>query len=145
MPRVVQKGRQEPDVAWLLDRVVEVERVRVQGCDDREQNHVAIQHSFENTLYTRCINVMHLVHRPRFSRHPRLRITLNTTHMPHKRARSSHTPPHNPRHCHPHLQTKMGAFLLSCPCCSKTSHHPIQSQRLLSHLRRHSPKHRGYL
>ena len=40
MPRIVQRGRQEPDVAWLLDRVVEVERVRVSGGDDCEQNHV---------------------------------------------------------------------------------------------------------
>ena len=29
VPRVVQRGRQEPDVAWLLDRVVEVQSVRV--------------------------------------------------------------------------------------------------------------------
>ena len=29
-----KEGRQEPDVAWLLDRVVEVERVRVRVRDD---------------------------------------------------------------------------------------------------------------
>ena len=34
IPRVVQRSRQEPDVARLLDRVVEVERVRVRGRDD---------------------------------------------------------------------------------------------------------------
>ena len=34
VPRVVQGNRQQPDVARLLDRVVEVERVRVRGRDD---------------------------------------------------------------------------------------------------------------
>ena len=42
VPRVAQRGRNEPDVARLLDRVVEVERVRVRVRDNREQNHVAI-------------------------------------------------------------------------------------------------------
>ena len=41
VPRIEQKDRQEPNVARLLDRVVEVERVRVRGRDDCEQNHVA--------------------------------------------------------------------------------------------------------
>ena len=40
VPRVAQRGRKEPDVSRLLDRVVEVERVRVRGRDDCEQNHV---------------------------------------------------------------------------------------------------------
>ena len=42
MPRVVQRGRQEPDVAWLLDRAIEVQSVRVRVRDDCKQNHFAI-------------------------------------------------------------------------------------------------------
>ena len=34
VPRIVQRGRQEPYVAWLLDRLVEAESVRVRGCED---------------------------------------------------------------------------------------------------------------
>ena len=34
MPRVVQRGRQKSDVAWLLDRVIEVQSVRVRVRDD---------------------------------------------------------------------------------------------------------------
>ena len=40
VPRVVQRGGQEPNGAWFLDRVVEVQRMRVRVCDDCEQNHV---------------------------------------------------------------------------------------------------------
>ena len=67
VPRSVQRGGQEPDGVWLLNRVVEVQRVRVRGCDDREQNHVAIQHSFENTLYTRWLERMITTRRHRSS------------------------------------------------------------------------------
>ena len=34
VPRVAQRGRQEPDVARLLDRVIEVQSVRVRSCED---------------------------------------------------------------------------------------------------------------
>ena len=51
MPRVVQRGRQEPDIVWLFDWVDEVERVRVRGRDDCEQNHVAIHIVSKHTIY----------------------------------------------------------------------------------------------
>ena len=53
MPRVVQRGGQEPDGVWLIDRVAEVQRVRVRGCDDREQNHVAYNMMILKTSYIR--------------------------------------------------------------------------------------------
>ena len=51
MPRVVQRGRQEPDVAWLFDRVLEVQSVRVRVRDDCKQNHVAIQMILKHNIY----------------------------------------------------------------------------------------------
>ena len=51
MPRVAQRGRQEPYVVRFLNRVVEVERVRVRGRDDCEQNHVAIHIVSKHTIY----------------------------------------------------------------------------------------------
>ena len=51
VPRVVQRGRQESDVVWFLNRVVEVECVRVRGRDDCKQNHVAIHTVSKHTIY----------------------------------------------------------------------------------------------
>ena len=51
IPRVVQRGRQESDVVWFLNRVVEVQSVRVRGRDDCEQNHVAIHTVLKHTIY----------------------------------------------------------------------------------------------
>ena len=51
MPRVVQRGRQESDVVWFLNRVVEVQSVRVRGRDDCEQNHVAIHTVSKHIIY----------------------------------------------------------------------------------------------
>ena len=51
VPRVVQRGRQESDVVWFFNRVVEVQSVRVRGRDDCEQNHVAIHIVSKHTIY----------------------------------------------------------------------------------------------
>ena len=51
MPRVLQRGRKEPDIVWFFDWVVEVECVRVRGRDDCEQNHVAIHIVSKHTIY----------------------------------------------------------------------------------------------